>query len=215
VDASGTDVDDELDQLRLEIVELRASRARLVLAADADRRSIERALHDGLQQELIGLAADVELASATIETDSEAATQHIEDVRRGLRHALEETRTLAHRIHPALDAGGLGPAIRLAAADADVRTRIDVAPAMSVPTEVVAVLYFCCLAVLQRAEGAATTIAIRESDDGIAFEIEAEGEVDGTAPAIRDRVEALGGSLEIRSDPGPRTVWAGFLPVRR
>lgn len=214
MDASDTDVDEELDELRLENAELRASRARLLLAADADRRSIERALHDGVQQDLIGLAADVELASAAIEADPTAATEHLEDVRRGLRHALEETRTLAHRIHPALEAGGLGPALRLAAASADVRTRIDVTPAMSLPTEIVAALYFCCLDLLQRAERAATTIAIRERDDGVVFEIVADGELDGTSSSLRDRVEALGGTLEIRSEPGPRTVWAGLLPLR-
>ena len=76
-------------------------------------------------------------------------------------------------------------------------------------------MYFCCLDVLGRVDGTATTITIRERDEGVAFEIVADGEVGGTGPAVRDRVEALGGSLEIRSEPGRRTVWAGFLPVPR
>lgn len=198
-----------------EITELRASRRRLVLAADAERRAIERALHDGLQQQLVALAADLELASVSVETDPEAAMRHLAEVRRDLREALEEVRTLAHRIHPALEAGGLGPALRLAAANADVRTRIDVAPGTSIPIEAAVAVYFCCLDVLGHVDGTATTITIRERDEGVAFEIVADGDVDGTGPEVRDRVEALGGSLDIRSGPGPRTVWAGFLPVRR
>jgi signal transduction histidine kinase len=198
-----------------EIAELRASRTRLLLTTDAERRTIERELHDGLQQRLVGLATDVELASASVQTDPEAAMRHLADVRRGVREALEEMRMLAHRIHPALEAGGLGPALRLAAANADVRARIDVAPGTDVPMEIAGAVYFCCIDVLGRVEGTATTITIRERDEGVAFEIVADGEVDGTGPALRDRVEALGGSLDVRSDPGPRTVWAGFLPLRR
>jgi signal transduction histidine kinase len=215
VDASRTDVNEEIDELRLEVAELRASRERLMLAADAERRGIERALHDGVQQQLVGLATDLELASASVETDPEAAMRHLAEVRRGVREALEEMRTLANRIYPALDAGGLSAALRFAAAGAGVRTRIDVAVGASIPSELASAVYFCCLDVLGRAEGAATTITIRERDEVVVFEIAVEGEVDGTGPALRDRVEALGGSLEIRSDPGPRTVWAGFLPLRR
>ena len=198
-----------------EIEELRASRRRILVAADAERRAIERALHDGLQQQLVGLAADLELASGSVETDPETATRHLAEVRRDVRRALEEMRALVQRIYPPIDAGGLGPAIRLAAANADVRTQIDVTTGASVPTEIAGAVYFCCLDVLGRVDGTATTITIRERDEGVAFEIVADGEVGGTGPAVRDRVEALGGSLEIRSDPGPRTVWAGFLPVPR
>ena len=198
-----------------EIAELRASRRRVLLAADAERRAIERALHDGLQQQLVGLAADLELASSSVETDLEAAVRHLAEVRRDVREALEQLRALALRIHPALEAGGLGPALRVAAANEDVRTRIDVATGTSVPIEIAGAVYFCCLDVLGCVDGAATTITIRERGEGVAFEIVADGEVDARGPAVRDRVEALGGSLTIRSEPGPRTVWTGFLPLQR
>jgi signal transduction histidine kinase len=204
---AGPEIDD--------IAELRASRRRILLAADAERRAIERALHDGLQQQLIGLAADLELASASVETDREAAMRHLAEARRDLQDALEQARTLALRIHPALEAGGLGPALRAAAANADVPTRIDVAPGTSAPLEIAGAVYFCCLDVLGHVDGTATAITILERDGGLAFEIVADRAVDGTGPALRDRVEALGGSLEIRSEPGPRTVWAGFLPLPR
>jgi signal transduction histidine kinase len=194
-----------------ESAELRASRRRILLAADAERRSIERALHDGLQQQLIGLAADLELASGSVETDAEAAKRHLAEAQRGVREALEAARTLAHRIHPALDAGGLGPALRLAASELEVRTRIEVLTDAPVPPELASAIYFCCLDVLGRVEGAATTITIRERDGGIAFEIGADGAFAPTGPALRDRVEALGGRLDIRTEPGPRTVWSGFV----
>jgi signal transduction histidine kinase len=136
------------------VEELRASRRRLLRAADAERRAIERELHDGLQQLLVRLAADVELASALVETDPAAASRQLAEVKRVVGEALAEARALAHRIHPALEAGGLGPALRLAAANAEGST-------------------------------------------------------------LRDRVEALDGTIDVRSDPGPRTVWAGFLPLPR
>jgi signal transduction histidine kinase len=215
VDAPRTDAIRELDELRVEVSELRASRTRLLLTADAERRAIERALHDGLQQQLVGLAADLELASRSVETDPEAAMRHLAQVRRDVGEALEEMRTLAHRIHPALEAGGLGAALRSAAADAGVRTRIDVALGPSVPTEIAGAVYFCCLEVLEGAAGTSMTIAVREEPGGLAFEILADREVDAGPSLMRDRVEALGGSLTIRSEPGPRTVWAGFLPLER
>jgi signal transduction histidine kinase len=198
-----------------EIAELRASRTRLLLAADAQRRSFERALHDGLQQQLVGLAADLELASRSVESDPQAAMEHLAEVRRDVGNALEEMRTLAHRIYPPLEAGGLGAALRFAAADAGVRTRIDVTLGTSVPTEIAGAVYFCCLDVFERAAGAAITITVRDEPGGLAFEILAGREVDSGPSLMRDRVEALGGSLTIRSEPGPRTVWAGFLPVQR
>ena len=215
MEAPGTDVIRELDELRLEVAELRASRTRLLLAADAERRTIERALHDGLQQLLVGLAADVELASRSVETDPEAAMRHLAEVRRDVRQALEEMRTLASRIHPALEAGGLGAALRSAAADAGVRTRIDVVVGTSIPPEVAGAVYFFCLDVLKHAAGTTTTITVREQPGALDFEVVVDGEVDAEGSSLRDRVEALGGSLTIRSEPDPRTVWTGFIPLQR
>jgi signal transduction histidine kinase len=215
MDAPRTDAIRELDELRLEVEELRASRTRLLLAADAERRSIERALHDGLQQQLVGLAADLELASVSVGTDPEAAMRHLAEVRRDVRQALEQMRTLAHRIHPPLEAGGLVAALRSAAAEAGVRTRIDIEASTSIPLELASAVYFSCLEVLGRAAGTAITITVREQPEGVAFEIAADDEMNAAPSLLRDRVEALGGRLIVRSEPGPRTAWAGFLPLHR
>ena len=213
MDAPKTDPLRDLDELRLEVAELRASRTRLVLAADAERRLIERALHDSLQQQLVGLTADVELASRAVETDPEAATQHLAQVRRDVRQALEEMRTLASRIYPALEAGGLGAALRFAADGAGSPTQIDVVVGATLPSEVAGTIYFCCVDVLERATDATMMITVREEPRALTFEIVVVGDVGGERAPLLDRVEALGGSLTISSAPGPRAVWAGVLPL--
>jgi signal transduction histidine kinase len=135
--------------LRREIEELRASRERLALANDADRRSLERALHDGVQQLLVGFAANLEIAARSIDADPAAAKQLLAETRRGASQALEESRRLADRIYPPLlEAGGLGVALRSAAASADVPIRIDVAPDAAYPPEIAGAVYFCCLVFL-------------------------------------------------------------------
>ena len=171
-------------------------------------------MHDALQQQLVGLAADVELAVRSVEVDPEAAMQHLAEVRSGVRQAIGEARMLASRIHPALEAGGLGAALRFAAAAVGARTQIDVVLGTSIPSEVAGTVYFCSLDVLERASGASTTITIREQPEALTFEIVAEGEVEAERSPLPDRVEALGGNLTIRSAPGTRTVWAGTLPLR-
>jgi signal transduction histidine kinase len=213
--APGTEALAALDELRLEIGELRASRARLVLAGDAARQSIERALHDGLQQQLVGLAADLELASDAVANDPEAAIGLLAQVKEDLRQALEQARALAHRIHPPLEAGGLAAALRSAAADAGVRTRIDVEAKASLPRELASAVYFSCRDVLERAGAAVTTILVREEPGGVAFEIGADGSLDAVPTSLRDRVEGLGGRLTVRPGSGARTTWDGFLPLSR
>ena len=82
---------------------------------------------------------------------------------------------------------------------------------MSVPLEIAGAVYFCCLDVLGRVDGTAMTITIRERDGGVVFEVFADGEVELEGSLVRDWVEALGGTLDVRS--GPRTVVAGSVPL--
>jgi signal transduction histidine kinase len=208
-------VDRALDELRLEIEELRASRRRLVLSADAERRGFERTLHDGLQQQLVGLAANLELAARSVETDPSSAIALLAEMRGDLKEALEQARALAQRIAPPLlDQGGLLVALRAAAASANVPGRIDVASGTAFPPELAAATYFCFIDVLERVpDGTEVAITVRQDQGSLVFELTAESDADVDAPSSRDRVEALGGELAIRS-VGSGTMWVGTLPLR-
>lgn len=206
----------ELDALRLEVAELRASRTRLAITTDAERRSIERDLHEGVQQLLVALAANLELAAGSIDRDLVATKNLLAEMRDDVRQALEQTRELAHRIYPPLLAGGLVAALRSAAASADVPTRIDVAPGTTWPPEIAGAVYFCCLEVLERAAaGAPVTISVRGEEGAVAFDIVAECDVDVERSPLRDRVEALGGRVTIRPRSGRQISVAGSLPLSR
>jgi signal transduction histidine kinase len=197
------------------VVELRASRRRLALTADAERRQIERELHGGVQQILVALAASVELAAASIEADPAATKELLAEIAEDTRQALEETRMLAERIYPPLlEAGGLVVALRAAAARADVPTTIDVAAGTTCPQEIAGAVYFCCLDVLERAVAGTTVgISVRNDEGAVAFEIVADGDLDTVRLPLRDRVEALGGRLTITERSGGEFSVAGSLPL--
>jgi signal transduction histidine kinase len=206
----------ELDALRLEVAALRASRNRFAVTADAERRSIERALHEGVQQVLVALAANLELAAGSVDVDPAAAKELLVEIGNDARQALEETRKLAHRIYPPLlEAGGLIAALRSAAASAGVPTRIDVAAGTTCPPEIAGAVYFCCLDVLERAApGTSATISVHNEEGAVTFEVVAECDVDQEGLPLRDRVEALGGRVTIRPRSGRQIGVAGSLPFR-
>lgn len=187
---------------------------RLALATDTERRDLERALHDGVQQQLVGLAANLDLAAASVDVDPAQAQRLLGELRRDVQEALEETRALADRIYPPLlEAGGLGVALRAAAAGADVPIRIDISIEGACPGEIAGVVYFCCLDVLERAE-ARTPIAVtvREEEGALTFEVVADCDVGADLPS-RDRIEALGGRLTIRVGPDHQTHVVGSMPL--
>ena len=133
-----------LDGLRVESDDLRASRKRLALAADAERRGLERALHDGVQQQLVGFAANLELAARSMDADPAAAKDLLAEMARDIRDAMDQARELADRIYPPqLEVGGLVAALRSAAADAEVPARIEIARDQTYPPEVAGTMYFC------------------------------------------------------------------------
>jgi signal transduction histidine kinase len=211
-------VQGELEQLRVEVDELRASLKRLVVAADADRRRIERELHDGVQQHLIALAVNLQLAGQAAESDPAAAKTLLEEMGRDLQNALDEAALLAQRIYPAiLDAAGLGALLRSAAVSAAVPASVDVTTPSNPPPEVALTLYFCWLSIL--AGGSAdtrATITVRESEDALTFEVvgsAARSDLD--LDHLRVRVEALGGRLAISSGSRVGTRLSGSLPLSR
>jgi signal transduction histidine kinase len=142
-------------------------------------------------------------------------------MRRDVREALDETRELAHRIYPPLlEAGGLGVALRIAAASAGVRTYVQVQAATAWPPEVAGTVYFCCVEALERlGAGSRSTITVHEEKGALVFEIVEDGDGSGATTVsadlgwLRDRVEALGGQLAIAPNPGRGTRVLGSLPM--
>jgi signal transduction histidine kinase len=215
VDARQADVLRELDRLRAEIADLRLSRKRLAFAHDADRRGIEHDLHEGVQQDLVALAAKLQLAAGLRETDPAAAKTFLEEMESDVQRALDETARLAHRIYPPLlEAGGLAAALRSAAVTANARIRIEVEGGADYPPEVAGAVYFCCVEVLERvAEGSPATVTVRDEGGALAFEVVGDyADSQAELLRLRDRVEALGGRLTIHV-AGRTTRVAGSLPL--
>jgi signal transduction histidine kinase len=215
VDARQAEVLRELDRMRAEIAELRVSRKRLALAHDADRRGIEHDLHERVQQDLVALAAKLQLATGLLETDPAAAKTFLEEMGSDVQQALNETARLAHRIYPPLlEAGGLAAALRSAAVIANTPTRIEVERGAAYPTEVAGAVYFGWLEVLERvAEGSPAAVTVRDEGGALAFEFVADcADSEAELVRLRDRVEALGGRLTIRAESGQTRV-AGSLPL--
>ena len=194
---------------------LNASRKRLLLAADAERRRIERDLHDGVQQHLVALAVNLQLAGELTNSDPAAARTLLAEMGRDVQQALDETAQLAQRIYPQLDAIGFAATLRSAAVNAGIRASVDADVAATSPPDLLATVFWCWLGVLDRCmTGARATITIREQEGALTFEIVEDGDHSAAAlERICDRVAALGGSLTIQSEPGPRTRVSGSLPL--
>jgi signal transduction histidine kinase len=193
--------------------QLRTAEERLVLAADADRRTIERELHSGVHQYLVALATTLQLARRASGSDPAAVDALLDEMERDVRRALDETALLAQRIYPsALELGGLATLLRSAAVQAGVPATVDVAADSSYAPEIAMTVYRCWLAALASGKSETqVTIGVGEVDDTLSFELAAEA-LDADFDRLRDRVEALGGSLAIASEPGGIRL-SGSLPL--
>ena len=188
-----------------------AARERLVLAADADRRTIERELHSGVHQYLVALATTLQLARRAADSDPATVDALLDEMERDVRRALDETALLAQRIYPsALELGGLAALLRSTAVQAGVPATVDVAADSTYEPEIALTVYLYWLAALASGTSKThVTIGVGEVDDTLSFELAAEA----LAPdfdRLRDRVEALGGSLKM--EPGRLS---GSLPLRK
>ena len=211
--------EDALARLRLELDDLRAARKRGAFADDAHRRSLERELHDGPQQQLVALAVNVQLARALVEQDPAGATGVLDDMARDAQQALESTTHLALRIHPPLlDAGGLGVALRAAALANGMRAEINVAVG-GLPSPAAAAVYFCWLDVLESARDAQpATVDVASDDSELTFDLDGPATAalpDDVLTRMRDRVETLGGRLTVGSGQDGRTSVGGWIPLSR
>ena len=209
------------------LTELRESRARILAAADEERRRIERDLHDGGQQRLVALRIRLELAEEMMRQDPARAGSMLHRLGDDVDAALDELRSLAAGVYPSLLAArGLPDAIRTAALQSPLPTIVEVDGADRYPSEIETAAYFCCVEALQNvakhAPGANTVeIALSRNGD-LRFEVRDDGpgfSVDDAPGAglvnMRDRIAAVGGELEIRSSPGAGTAVVGTIPVGR
>jgi signal transduction histidine kinase len=196
---SGEQLQDVVDQLQGEIAELRRSRRRLVEAADADRRAIERSLHDRVLQSLVALAVDVRRLAANV------------------REALTETTALAQEIYPPLLEGrGFTISLRSAAESAGVTILVDVPAGADYPPEIRAAVYWSCLEALSSSTpGSQATVSVRDAEGILTFEVVvAGGHSTARLDRLRDRIEALDGRLSVENDDLGARVH-GWLPLSR
>lgn len=215
-----------LDDLHQANEELRASRARLVAAADSERRRLERDLHDGAQQHLVALAVNLRLAKDLVRTDPDAAGAALDELAAAVRTTIDELRDLAHGIYPPLlrDAGLL-EALQAAARRQPQPVRIDGADVGRHPAEVEAAVYFCCLEAFQNAAkhapGADVVVTLSTTDGRLQMEVSDDGP--GFDPgAVRmgqglqhmsDRLGAVGGVVSWDSRPGHGTTVRASVPL--
>ena len=217
-----------LDELRLRNEELQQSRARIVAAGDAERRRLERNLHDGAQQHLVALAVKLRLARDAVEDDPRDAEVLIDELKGDVQVAISELRSLAHGIFPPLlVSDGLGGALPAAAGRAALPTTVDTAGVRRYSPEIEAAVYFCVLEALQNAgkhagDGAAARVAVWEGDGRLRFEVADDGAgFDRSTSAsqghgfvnMADRLGACGGTVTVSSEPGRGTIVTGSLPI--
>ena len=215
---SGERLQDDVDRLRGEVAELRRSRRRLVEVAFADRRAIERALHDGVQQHLVAFAVELRRLAGLVEADPAAAKAMLDEMAAKVREALDATTELAQTVYPPLlEARGFASAIRSAAERAGVTVVVDVPAGADYPPEMTAAVYWSCVEALSSASrGSHATVSVLDADDVLTFEVAIAGHhPEGSLARLRDRIEALDGrvSVDEGQDGGSRVH--GWLPLSR
>ena len=204
--------------------ELRASRARIIEAADNARRKIERDLHDGAQQRLVSLVLDVQVARRRLTKDPSEVGAFLEKLGRELQDASAELRELARGIHPAvLTERGLAAAVAALAARSPVPVDVIDPPAERLPPAVEATAYFTVAEALTNvakyAEASHAVVKLECGGEGLVVEVRDDGIGGASTGAgsglsgLADRVGALDGTLSVESPVGQGTVVRAVLPL--
>ena len=213
----------EIEAARTE--ELRASRARIVAAADAARRKLERDLHDGAQQRLVAMALDVRVARRRLAEDPESAGPFLDRLGEELAGATAELRELARGIHPAvLTDRGLAPAVEALASRSAVPVElVEVPDARLSPTAEITAYFTVSEALANVAKYAeASSVSVRLAASGADLVVEVRDDGVGGARAtpgsglsgLADRVGATDGTLEVASPPGEGTLVRAVIPLQ-
>ena len=212
------------DQVEDRLAEVQASRARIIAAGDAERRRIERNLHDGAQQRLVTLALQLSLIQRQIRQDPSDAEHLVTSASDELARSLAELRELARGIHPAALDQGLEFALDALASRSAVPTTVRCEPGPPLPEQVAFAAYFVASEALANvakyAHATAATVRMRRPGLEAVIEIADDG-IGGADPAhgsglrgLADRVEALDGKLRVSSPLNGGTVVTAELPCR-
>ena len=215
-----------LDELRRQADELRESRARIVASGDAERRRVERNLHDGAQQHLVALAVNLRLAKDIIVDDQETGLEMLDQLAGEVQETIQELRELAHGIYPPLLVdSGLLEALRAAGNRNPLPVEIHADGIGRYSSETEAAIYFCCLEALQNAAKHApeahVQIHVWEESGGLLFTVTDDGPGYDADKATKghgyinmaDRLGAIGGTVRWESEVGTGSVVRGSVPL--
>jgi signal transduction histidine kinase len=208
------------------IEELRASRQRLVAAQDEERRKLERNLHDGAQQQLVALQVQLRLAEQLLERDADKGRELVHRLQGNAGSALEDLRDLARGIYPPLLGDrGLVAALEAQARRAAIPVEVGATEVGRYPRDVESAVYFCALEALNNvakyAKATHATLLLHADAERLAFEVTDDGHgFDASTTSygtglqgMADRIDAVGGDLEVESTPGSGTTVRGRVPV--
>jgi len=212
--------------LRERVDDLRGARERIIAAADAERRRIERDLHDGAQQRMVAVALTLSLAESRFGSDPAGAVELVSHARQEAQLAIKELRELARGIHPAvLSDHGLGAALEALASRAPVPVTVSGVPDDPLPHEVEVAAYFFTAEALTnvakyaRASEASVELTVecgllrvQVCDDGVGG---ADPSTGSGLRGLHDRVDALDGRLELHSPPAGGTSVTVELPLEQ
>jgi signal transduction histidine kinase len=215
-----------LEEISSQAVEVRASRKRIVETQDAERRRVERDIHDGAQQHLVGLMVQLRVANRVVHRDPDRARRIMGDARDIVAESLERLAELARGIHPRfLTAEGLAGALLRQHRNPSLHVTVEDEGVGRYQAEVEAAVYFTCLEALnnaaKHAAGANAVVRLAEEDGHLVFSVSDDGsgfDPDHCRPGsglgnMADRVAALRGSLVVTSAPSRGTSVTGRIPL--
>jgi signal transduction histidine kinase len=209
--------------------DLKAAQRRAAAAADAERRRIERDLHDGAQQRLMAIRIELGLLAERVDPRQADMRRDLDRLRMDVDAALDEIRELAHGLRPpVLASDGLYPALSAASRHAPIEVTVDGKDVGRLAPDIENAAYFCCMEALQNVakhagpharawvylEVRRGALEFRVSDDGPGFDDSPASNGNGLTN-VRDRLSTVGGHAEVASTPGSGTVVSGHIPLRR
>lgn len=186
--------------------------------AHADRRAIERAIHDGVQQHLVALAVDLRRLAGLVEGDPAGAKALLDEMAANVREAMAVTSALVESVYPPLlEARGFASALRSAAKRAGLTALVDVQAGARYRPEITAAIYWSCADALSWASrGSQATVTVLDAGGVLTFAVAVDGQpTEERIDRLRDRIEALDGRLTVDGGEDGGSRVHGWLPLTR